>query len=241
MQAIFIRYEKKYLISRSQYETFLPRLLENMQPASPGQYLVQNLYYDTEQFDNIRVSVEKPVYKEKLRLRRYGDPGGPNPIFLELKKKFKGVVYKRRILLPCGEPPPAGVRSAVAREDSQIAREIGCFLALYPVSEKIHISYERRAFTGLEDPGLRVTFDTDIRFRLSELSFTGKTPGTSILPPEQMLMEVKTPRAIPLWLSRLLCGAGVFPRSFSKYGIWYTEFFLKSPHPPGRKEMTASA
>jgi hypothetical protein len=188
---------------------------------------VQNLYYDTGDFDNIRVSVEKPMYKEKLRLRCYGIPDGGSSLFLELKKKFKGVVYKRRMIFPYDEYAPANAERVAAREDSQISREIGCFFKRRPVSEKIHISYERRAFAGLRDPGLRVTFDTDIRFRLDDLSFNGGSPGTALLPPEQVLMEIKTPYAMPLWLSCPLSGAGIFPRPFSKYGLWYTSFFLK--------------
>jgi hypothetical protein len=317
MQNIFQRHEKKYLISRSQYEVFLPRLLERMEPDRYERYLVQNLYYDTETFESIRASVEKPVYKEKLRLRCYGVPHRENPVFFEMKKKFKGIVYKRRVMLPYGEYMPADAKRFVARDDSQISREIAHFFTLRPVTEKIHISYERRALAGLKDPGLRVTFDTHIRFRLDDLSFTGsgsagqnstssssagsgfmapgspgsgftgsgsagpgsagsgftgldsarpgfiepslarRNPaesrlsgsglsgsgflsgisGTALLPPEQVLMEIKAPYAVPLWLSRLLCDAGVFPRSFSKYGVWYTDFFLK----PSRRGMEATA
>jgi hypothetical protein len=225
MQFVFRRYEKKYLISRSQYEALLPHLFERMKSDYYGQYLVQNLYYDTERFDCVRASIEKPVYKEKLRLRCYGAPRSGSNLFLELKKKFEGVVYKRRISVPYKEQGSVAVRDMIACEDSQISREIGYFYALHPVSEKIHIAYERLAFVCLENLGLRVTFDTDIRFRVHELNFTGALSGTAILPPGQILMEIKTIGAMPFWLSRLLGENGVFPRSFSKYGIWYTQFF----------------
>jgi hypothetical protein len=225
MQFIFRRYEKKYLISRSQYESLLPHLLERMESDHYDRYLVQNLYYDTERFDCARTSIAKPVYREKLRLRCYGVPCDGSGLFLELKKKFEGVVYKRRINIPYKERGSVAVRDMIACEDSQISREIGYFHALHPVSEKIHIAYERYALTSSENPGLRITFDTDIRFRVHELNFTGALSGTAILPPGQILMEIKTLGAMPLWLSRPLCEAGVFPRSFSKYGIWYTQFF----------------
>ena len=94
---VFKRVEKKYLVDQYQIDTFLQAIEPNVNNDLYGQYTVCNIYFDTEHYDLIRTSIDKPVYKEKLRLRSYGVPKGDNKVFLEIKKKYKGVVYKRRI------------------------------------------------------------------------------------------------------------------------------------------------
>ena len=94
-QDVFARYEKKYKLTLSQYAALRRWLQDRMEVDSYGLHTICNIYYDTPDFQLIRTSLEKPVYKEKLRLRSYGVPGGDTPVFVELKKKLDGVVYKR--------------------------------------------------------------------------------------------------------------------------------------------------
>jgi SPX domain protein involved in polyphosphate accumulation len=227
MQSFFERYEKKYLITREQGAALSAVLSQRAAPAVFGEYTVQNLYFDTENWDVIRASIEKPLYKEKLRLRCYGAPNREGKLFLELKKKYKGIVYKRRIPVPAEVFSGKSIRGIVSGESSQISRELDFYLRTNPVSEKIYISYRRVAFAGTEDEGLRVTFDTDVRFRSYDLSFERPEDGRLIIPPDMMLMEIKTLGGIPLWLTRALSENGVFPRSFSKYGVCYKKYILK--------------
>ncbi|MCL2244972.1 MAG: polyphosphate polymerase domain-containing protein [Treponema sp.] len=248
MQSIFKRHEKKYVITQEQGAILKEQLARHMKIDRCGEYLVQNLYYDTENWDIIRESIEKPLYKEKLRLRFYGDYNPESQGFLELKKKFDGIVYKRRIAFSLGEIKNRCVREIVSEAGSQISREINFFLNNRNVSEKIYISYKRTAYNGLEDQTLRVSFDRDIFFRYSPLNVFDPEEaardcpcsGGRILDPKQdnqngdssyFIMEIKTESSIPLWLTRMLSENKIFPVSFSKYGTCYTKHILKRQNP----------
>ena len=226
MQSIFKRYENKYLITLEQgaaLQGFLPR---HMEPDRFGEYLVQNLYYDTENWNVIRASIEKPLYKEKMRLRCYDMPKQEANVFLELKKKHMDIVYKRRIAIPFQSLSRRSVRDIVSGETSQISRELDFYLRSNAVSEKVYISYLRTAFSGTEDAGLRVTFDTDVRFRMDDLHFLRPGKGHCILPQDKMLIEIKALGGMPLWMSRALSEYAIYPTAFSKFGVCYTGYIF---------------
>jgi hypothetical protein len=229
MQKIFKRYEKKYLVTQEQVAAFQDVFQPRTEPDQYGEYLVQNLYYDTESWDIMRASVESPCYKEKMRLRCYGLIDRETIFFLELKKKYKGIVYKRRTAIPAKELYDRTVRDIVSEETSQISRELDFYLLSNAVSERIYISYQRTAFTGTENKNLRITFDTDIRYRINALDFSSRDGEHSLLAPDIMLMEIKTPDIIPLWLARALSEHGIFPTPFSKAGICYTRHISGQP------------
>jgi SPX domain protein involved in polyphosphate accumulation len=224
MQSIFKRYEKKYIVTREQYAALENVLSGYMEPDSFGEYLVQNLYFDTDGWDIVRTSIERPCFKEKMRLRCYGDINQEGRVFLELKKKYKGVVYKRRMAIPVKNLSAGSVRDLVPESGSQIARELDFYMKTNAVSEKMYISYWRTAFVGIANAELRVTFDTEIRFRLNCLDYSRPNDGHSILPRDKKIMEIKTPGGMPIWLARALCENKVFPTTFSKYGTCYAGY-----------------
>lgn len=244
-QSIFKRYEKKYVISESTCREIRTALSEYMIEDKYGSYSIYNIYYDTAYYDLIRSSIEKPAYKEKLRLRSYGRPVD-GKAFLELKKKFDGVVYKRREQLAI-----ENVNGILQRDknliNTQILKEIDYFLNIYPVSPKVFISYDREALQGkaqhindvnsthkadvwqadtswMNNEELRVTFDKNIRFREKDLSFEKGNYGRELLEPGKILMEIKIPGAFPIWLSKLLSEYKIFPTTFSKYGKCYEDY-----------------
>ena len=220
-QLSFKRYEKKYILSREQYEGLWARLEPRLEPDRFFESTVLSLYYDWEDYRLIRSSIEQPVYKEKLRLRSYNVPGAESQVFVELKKKYKGIVYKRRVLMREQEAEDylAGRRSSP--DSGQISREIDWFLKTNPVQPKVLIACDRRAYVGREEPGLRLTFDRSIRWRDTQLSLTAGDFGRELLEEGQVLMEIKMPESAPLWLAELLSSLEIFPRSFSKYGQCY--------------------
>ena len=222
MQSIFNRRENKYLITAEQGAALQRQLTRYMTIDRQGEYLVQNLYYDTDNWDIIRESIERPLYKEKLRLRFYGQKTRESCGYLELKKKFRGITYKRRIDFPLNELDNRSVREIVSSIDSQISREINFFLQRKAVSEKIYIAYARIAYNDIADGDLRITFDKDILFRLISTDNYNSGENRQILTPNQMVMEIKTTGAIPLWLSKTLSENNIFPVPFSKFGICYT-------------------
>ena len=223
IQRCFQRYEKKYLLNPEQYQKIRAGLAPYMEADEQGRYTICNLYYDTPDFQLIRASLDKPVYKEKLRMRSYGVPADGDSVFVELKKKYKGVVYKRRTVLEAGEALDYLAGRCSPRAKDQICREIDWFLGRYHPVPQVFIAYDREALAGLEDRVLRVTFDIDLRWRDTALDLRSGDGGERITSRDQILMEIKIPGSAPVWLSRLLSENSVFPTSFSKYGVCYRE------------------
>lgn len=220
-QLSFKRYEKKYLLSREKYLELWSQLESRLMPDQFFQSTVMSLYYDWDDFRLIRSSIEQPVYKEKLRLRSYDVPGEESPVFVELKKKYKGIVYKRRVRMTEREAEDYLSGRAAAPAEDQISREIDWFLKTNPVQPKVLIACDRRAYVGREEPGLRLTFDSSIRWRDTQLRLTEGDHGRELLEDGQVLLEIKMPESAPLWLAELLSSLDIFPRSFSKYGQCY--------------------
>jgi len=226
VQCCFQRYEKKYLLTPDQFAKVQDGMKPYMRPDEFGRYTICNIYYDTDDFQLIRASLEKPVYKEKLRMRSYGVPGDHDKVFVELKKKFDGVVYKRRTVMEAASAVAYVNEGVRPEQEDQICHEIDWFLRSYRPTPKVFIAYDRTAFAGSENSDLRITFDTGLRWRDTELDLRAGDHGALLLPADQILMEIKIPGTAPVWLAHLLSESGVFPTSFSKYGTCYKQNLL---------------
>lgn len=221
-QNTFERIEEKYLLDPAQLRAVQSGLAGRMYPDPFGRGTVSSIYYDTEDYRLIRASLEKPDYKEKLRLRWYGVPNAESTVFVELKKKFGGVVYKRRAELPLREAE-AFLAGKDVQADSQVLQEIRYFMRYYHPLPRVLLSYRRIAYTGAEGD-LRITFDDSVRFRTGTLRLGAGSWGRELLPPGKTLMEVKVTGALPLWLCGLLGENRIYPASFSKYGAAYRDY-----------------
>ena len=220
---IFRRIEKKYRLSSVLAQELLARISHRLIPDAYGKSTVCSLYLDTPDFRLIRASIDAKVYKEKLRLRSYGIPSQDSKVFLEIKKKFKGVVYKRRVSMHFHEAM-AYIKQGVRPFDSQIMREIDYAMHYYQSPQPAALlCYERQAYFVKDLPALRLTFDSGVRYRQTDLTPAGGTSGKLILPDDTLLLEIKTDGAMPLWLSHALDCCGIFPSSFSKYGTAYLD------------------
>ncbi len=222
---VFQRIEVKYLLDDMQYIELMKRL-ENMAAIdSYGKTSILNIYYDTPDYRLIERSLEKPVYKEKLRLRTYGTAKDDTNAFIEIKKKYKGVVYKRRISMPYSDAVDYLAGNKGPDKRSQISDEIDYFLSYYKgIRPAMAISYDRIAMAGIEDPDLRITFDTNIRWRTDRLSLKEGNKGKEILLPGQHLMELKIAGAMSIELARILDELNIRKTSFSKYGKGYVDY-----------------
>lgn len=218
---VFERTEKKYLIDQAVLDKFLEAIAPHVVKDKYGEYTICNVYYDTESDELIRTSLEKPVYKEKMRLRSYGTPKPDSKVFLEIKKKFKGVVYKRRISLPYEAAKRYLEHGEKPDKDSQILREIDYFIRFYKPKPKLYLAYDRIAFSGIEEPELRITVDQRIRSRWEDVALDAGDYGELLLNEQQFLVEIKTIRIFPIWLTSILSELEMFPVSFSKYGKIY--------------------
>lgn len=224
LEGTFKRYEKKYLINELKYRQLRQRLKDKLIVDDYGETTICNIYFDTPNHLLIRNSLEKPVYKEKLRLRSYGTPSEGDKVFVELKKKYKGIVYKRRVKMELTEAEQYLYYNKPMDNPTQITKEIDWFMNFYKnVEPAMYISYNRIAMYGTDDPDLRVTFDQDILWRDKELWLEFGSGGNSLLEEGQQLMEIKMPGAMPIWLSHILDELQIFPVSFSKYGRGYEQ------------------
>lgn len=222
-QAIFKRYEIKFLISKAQAEDLKQVMGAYMRADKHGNSNICNLYFDTPDFLLIRRSIEKPIYKEKLRLRSYGKATADSEVFPELKKKYKGVVYKRRLEMPESKAM-ACLTGKLSLPDTQIGKEIAYCFTRYPnLAPRVFLSYEREAFYDKTNGDFRMTLDKNILWRNYDLSLCSGIYGTPILDSDKVLLEVKTSGAIPLWLTGWLAENKIYKTSFSKYGNAYLE------------------
>ncbi len=226
-QLTFKRYEKKYLLTAAQYERIRARLDAYIEPDEFFSSTVCSLYYDTGDFELIRRSIDAPVYKEKLRVRAYNVPAPDGAVFVELKKKFKGVVYKRRVMMAADAAARYLAGEIPAPDDSQMFRELDWFLRTNDVCPRVFIACDREAYRARDDRELRITFDRSIRWRGTALDLTLGDYGEELLDAGQVLMEIKIPQAAPLWLAHMLSEDGLFPQGFSKYGTCYKTNLIK--------------
>ncbi|MDO5391406.1 MAG: polyphosphate polymerase domain-containing protein [Eubacteriales bacterium] len=223
-QMTFKRYELKYLMNRRQKENMLRSMEEHMKLDRYGRTTIRNIYFDTDTYQLIRRSLEKPAYKEKLRVRSYYPASGDTLVFVELKKKYQNVVYKRRLVCPEAEVMKYFCSGMPLPDYSQIGNEIRYFWKYYKTLHPVvFLSYEREAYYALDGSDFRVTFDENILYRENDLSLGSAIYGTFILDEGQTLMEIKTTGGIPLWMSETLTRNHLYKISFSKYGTAYQQ------------------
>ena len=216
----FARVEHKYILPIEKYDAFFAMIQPHIKDDVYPSYSLHNIYYDSPDNLMIRRSLEGPAYKEKLRLRAYGEDTS-DKVFLEIKKKFDGIVYKRRIALHEKEAYAYLNHSKQLENHSQIAQEIDYVKNQYNVRKKMFIGYDRRAYTGIQEEDVRITFDTNIRYRLHNLSLNEIGEETVIQNPNEILLEIKVMDRYPIWLSNALSEMKLYKNSFSKYGIIY--------------------
>lgn len=222
-QTIFKRYELKYLITQKQKEIILKEIEPYMKLDKYGRTTIRNLYFDTDDYRLIRHSIEKPTYKEKLRIRTYSKSESTSTVFVELKKKYNHVVYKRRIALSEKEAMN-WLCNNWCKNNTQISKEIDYFLEYYKnLHPVVFLSYEREAYFTKEKSDFRLTFDDNIIFRTEDLSLQSEVYGTRILDDRLVLMEIKCSGGTPLWMTKVLSQNNIYKTSFSKYGTVYRE------------------
>ena len=238
-QTVFKRYELKYMLTGEQKRRVVEAISPYMKLDKYGRTTIRNLYYDTDDYLLIRRSIEKPVYKEKLRIRSYEKAENDSTVFVELKKKYDHVVYKRRISLPQNEAIKWLSGEKPLSEHTQISGEIDYFSeyygSLHPV---VFLSYEREAYYSKDGTDFRVTFDDNVLCRENDLSLNSDIYGTSIMPENTVLMEIKCSGGIPLWMTKILSEEKIYKTSFSKYGTAYKTLIFPQSHKINSYNMT---
>jgi hypothetical protein len=226
---IFNRYENKYMLDCDTYQKIQERLADYMEPDAYNQggqpYSICNVYYDTPDSHLIRSSLQKPSYKEKLRVRSYGTAEAGGKVYVEIKKKFRGIVNKRRSGISMEAAQlflQTGIKPKITEGmNEQVIDEAAYMLSHKQLQPAVYLAYERVAWFGTGQHDLRVSFDSGIVTRRSELSLASPVYGEQLLNSNMRLMEIKVAQSIPLWLSHLLSEYRIYPTSFSKYGREY--------------------
>lgn len=222
MGGTFKRVEKKYLLTKEQAHELFAVLGDRAVMDAYGLHTVCNIYYDTEMHELVRRSINKPVYKEKLRLRSYGIPSTDSSVYLELKKKWKGTVYKRRTEMPMHTAKAYLERGVYPVEyDCQILKEIDYALHFYPLQPSLFLAYDREAYDLVGQDHVRFTIDRRIRSREEKLDLLGGDGGELLFDEDIRVLELKAPIALPKWFVSLLSELRIYPNSFSKYGSIY--------------------
>lgn len=229
----FKRYEQKYMLKIPDMEALLPVIKKYMTPdpyCTDGRlYSIYNIYFDNSGDTVIQNSLAKPLFKEKLRLRSYyPSPAPDQPVFLEIKRKINKTVTKRRAVLTYYEAKRFIADGSVPAEctfiNRQVLEEVAYFISTYDVVPKVYIRYDRYAYFGNDDKEFRLTFDSSIRTRRTNIWFENGDHGSELLSPDQRLMEIKISGSIPIWLADAMDARNIRCTSFSKYGREYTSY-----------------
>lgn len=234
---VFNRYEHKYLLDKEIYKKVINIMDTYMEldayNINHKPYTIANIYYDTNDDYLIRTSLSKPDYKEKLRLRAYGVPDKKSKVYLEIKKKYKGLVNKRRTALYLNEAYKFAASGEMPEikeyMNEQVLKEIEYFLSVYKLKPKVYIAYDRIAYFEKGNPDLRISFDMNIRSRRYEIGLDRGDYGELLLERDLYLMEVKTAMAKPLWLTKMLTELDIKRSNFSKYGTEFKNYINSVP------------
>ena len=226
---VFKRYELKYLMNEDQWSAVSRALDEYMVLDKYGHSSIRNIYLDTDNFLLASRSIEKPLYKEKLRFRSYGAAEPDGDVFIELKKKYDGIVYKRRLTMPLDQAMRWFTTDTDDYPRTQIGEEIDFLRTRYPgIRPAMFLTYEREAYYAKDGSDLRITIDSNILARMDDIDLTSELGGHKVLPEGYTLMEIKTMYGYPPWLVELLDSNCLYKSSFTKYGNAFKEMVLGS-------------
>lgn len=215
------RYEMKYFLSKEQLKFLKEALVGHMIVDQYGKTSIASIYYDTPDFRLIRASIERPIYKEKIRLRSYGLAKNNDHVYLEIKRKAEGVVYKRRVETSEEETASFFSYKKDSLGENQIAKELSYFRNFYQRLEpKIMIAYDRTSYEEI-DGDIRLTIDENPRYRTYDLNLHTSMDGELLLTPGSAILEIKVQQEMPLWLTSILSKGKIYKSNFSKVGEAY--------------------
>ncbi|SES81556.1 VTC domain-containing protein [Natronincola peptidivorans] len=230
---VFNRYELKYLIHHDVYVELLdalrPYLSLDANGDEEGYYTVASIYYDTEDHLFHQEKMMGQPFRQKLRMRTYNKTSLNDYAFIEIKKKHKGVVNKRRTLIRLKDAysflaeKQLGARTAdLDVSNQQILKEIDFLKTFYQLKPKVLLAYERQAFQAIDDRSIRITFDKNLRKREYNFRLENGSDGEMYVDPHVYVLEVKLSERMPLWLARILSEYRCAMQSFSKYSSCYS-------------------
>ncbi|MFA7674409.1 MAG: polyphosphate polymerase domain-containing protein [Clostridia bacterium] len=233
MIEVFNRYEEKYIMNSEQFKAFLHKADIYAKPdehcTNGDMYSVTNIYFDNDNYDLVRMSNQKPYYKQKVRLRGYSGIKPEDFVYLEVKKKVGGLVNKRRTCITLREAADYIDLGRIPRRISnmQVFNELDYLFSLYDLKPKMMLCYDRIAYNSKGGHDIRITVDNNIRFKKSGINMCDTAGLIKLTDDDTWIVEIKTGDSIPLWCTRILSEMDVISSSFSKYGNAY-EYCVKN-------------
>lgn len=221
-QDVFKRVEEKYLLTEQQKITLLNKIHSYLQKDKYYKSIICNIYFDSINNDLIIKSLDKPIFKEKIRLRSYGVPSLNDNVFLEIKRKYREIVGKRRVKLTLNDFYEF-LKNDHYDKDNQIMQELNYCFKYYKLRPAIYIAYDRESYKAIDNEYLRITLDCNLRSRTDDLKLELGDAGKKYFKDNYYIMEIKTLGSMPLWLVNSLSELKIYPTSFSKYGKIYTQ------------------
>jgi len=224
----FKRMEQKYVLSRNQYVLLQELIKKRFDRDIYYKSKIYDLYFDNDNNDLIINSIDKPIYKEKIRLRSYNEVKNMDDVvYLEMKQKYKKIVYKRRVMMSFLEYNNY-INNGIDLDNSeQILREIDYYINYYKIKPCMFVGYDRLSYCSKEDKNLRVTFDTNLRYRLDKLDLCDSKDDKNYFENDTYIMEVKSINNLPFWFVEFLSENKIYPCSFSKVGSIYMKEWMK--------------
>ena len=220
---IFRRVEQKYLLNSKQYYKLMKMLSKKKKKDKYFESTICNIYFDNNNYDLIVNSLEKPLYKGKVRLRSYNVPSIDSNVFLEIKSKYNGVVGKRRVCITLREFYEYINKGILPNCNRQIMNEIDYYFKKYDLKPKLFLAYDRLSYYDKDNINFRITFDKNVRSREDDLKIEDGDRGNLYFDEDMYIMELKTLGSLPLWITHILSTLKIYPASFSKYGSIYSK------------------
>ena len=235
------RVEEKYLITKQDKTALMKAVSKRLNHDEYYKEEILSLYLDTDNFDLAIKTIDRPNFREKVRVRSYNVPTKSKEVFFEVKTKLKigkdKIGNKRRLVIPLKDfyayidkgqdlVKIAEKASNGDAQQMQVARELDYLIRYFKLKPKLIIVSDRTAFRGKDDHGFRLTFDENLRFRLNKLKLEKGGEGEKYFPntsdpKHSIIMEVKTMHAMPPWFVDELSRLHIYPVRFSKYGKIY--------------------
>ena len=217
---VFKRVETKYLLTDDEYNILMKKIDKHLMKDRFYKSTICNIYFDSEDYDIINKSLEKPIFKQKIRLRSYNIPDLNDDVFFEIKGKYDGVVFKRREKLKLIDYYNY-INDGKIPSDKQIMKEIDYIIKKDNLKPKMMLSYDRLSYYDRNNKNFRITFDQNIRSREDDLKLEFGDAGKLYFDKPMYIMELKSLGAMPLWFTNILTKLKIYPKSFSKYGSIY--------------------
>ncbi|MDO4889673.1 MAG: polyphosphate polymerase domain-containing protein [Candidatus Saccharibacteria bacterium] len=232
-QEVFRRVETKYILTPAEFKALLALIVPYIEKDRYFKATNCSVYYDTDSRYLAIHSMEKPMYKEKVRVRSYNVPKSlDDPVFIEIKKKYAGIGNKRRITTTLGEFYHYEKTGKLETENPQIKAELDHCFKFYCLRPALYVAYDRLSFCGKNDGHFRLTFDQNVRSREQDLKLEHGDKGENYFRNGEIVMEVKALNAYPIWFTRALSNLKIYPASFSKYGRIYEKITERSIYVP---------